>query len=57
MNYMHEYYVKSPPIIYENIYKNSTEKTPIVFILSPGADPQAEVERLIENLDAANPNA
>lgn len=54
---MHEHYVKPPPIIYENIYKQSTEQTPIVFILSPGADPQAEVERLIDNLSMANPNA
>ena len=30
------------------IYKSSTEKTPIVFILSPGADPQGEVQRLLE---------
>jgi len=40
---MSDIYVKSPPIDYEKIYKSSTEKTPIVFILSPGADPQGEV--------------
>jgi dynein heavy chain len=38
-----EFYVKSPPIVYKKIYQQSTEKTPIVFILSPGADPQSEV--------------
>jgi len=43
-----EYYVKTPPIVYKKILQQSTEKTPIVFILSPGADPQAEVQRLIE---------
>lgn len=43
-----EYYVKSPPIVYKKILQQSTEKTPIVFILSPGADPQSEVQRLIE---------
>lgn len=36
---MGEYYVKSPLIQYDKIYAQSTEKTPIVFILSPGADP------------------
>lgn len=37
------FYVKSPPIVYKKVLQQSTEKTPIVFILSPGADPQAEV--------------
>ncbi len=45
---MSDIYVKSPPIDYEKILKQSTEKTPIVFILSPGADPQGEVQRLLE---------
>ena len=45
-----DFYVKSPPIDYKKIHRQSTEKTPIVFILSPGADPQAEVQRLIEEL-------
>ena len=43
-----DFYVKSPPIIYKKVLQQSTERTPIVFILSPGADPQAEVQRLIE---------
>ena len=43
-----EFYVKSPPIIYKKVFQQSTEKTPIVFILSPGADPQSDVQRLIE---------
>jgi dynein heavy chain len=46
---MADVYVKSPPIDYEKIYKSSTEKTPIIFILSPGADPQNEVQRLVES--------
>jgi len=45
---MSDIYVKSPPIDYEKIYKQSTEKTPIIFILSPGADPQASVQQLVE---------
>lgn len=46
---MSDIYVKSPPIDYEKIYKQSTEKTPIIFILSPGADPQNEVQKLVES--------
>lgn len=49
MDRMSDVYVKSPPIDYEKIYKQSTEKTPIIFILSPGADPQNEVQRLVES--------
>lgn len=45
---MHEQYVKSPPIRYEKIYEQSTEKTPIVFILSPGADPFSDVQKLAD---------
>lgn len=48
MDRMNEFYVKSPPLVYEKIYAQSTEKTPIVFILSPGADPQGEIQRLVE---------
>jgi dynein heavy chain, axonemal len=41
---MNDYYVKSPPINYEKIYASSNNKTPIVFILSPGADPFSDVQ-------------
>lgn len=47
---MHDFYVKSPPLDFKKIYKQSNEKTPIVFILSPGADPQASVQELIEEV-------
>lgn len=47
---MNDYYVKSPPIKYEKIYEQSTEKTPIVFILSPGADPLSDVQKLVETV-------
>jgi dynein heavy chain len=50
MDKMSPIYVSSPPIMYDKIYKQSTERTPIVFILSPGADPQAEVQRLADEL-------
>jgi dynein heavy chain, axonemal len=45
---MNDYYVKSPPINYQKIYDQSTEKTPIVFILSPGADPFNDVQKLVD---------
>lgn len=45
---MNDYYVKSPPINYQKIYDSSTNKTPIVFILSPGADPFSDVQKLAE---------
>jgi len=45
---MGDIYVKSPPLVYEKVYAQSSEKTPIVFVLSPGADPQGEVQRLLE---------
>lgn len=50
MSRMSPFYVQSPPLLYDKIYKMSTEKTPIVFTLSPGADPQGEVQRLADDL-------
>jgi len=50
MQRMSAFYVQSPPLLYDKIYKMSTEKTPIVFTLSPGADPQGEVQRLADDL-------
>jgi dynein heavy chain len=47
---MNDYYVKSPPISYEKIYAQSTCFTPIVFILSPGADPFSDVQKLVETI-------
>lgn len=45
---MGEIYCKPPPLNYTKVYEQSSDKTPIVFILSPGADPQSEVQRLLE---------
>jgi len=52
---MNEMYIISPTKDYEKIYNQSTEKTPIVVILSPGADPEGDVRNLIDTLDARNP--
>ena len=46
-----QYYIQTPPIIYDKVYKQSTEKTPIVFILSPGADPHENIRNLCEAIN------
>ena len=43
-----DHYVKPPTLQYSNVYAQSTENTPIVFILSPGADPLADMYKLAE---------
>lgn len=43
-----DYYVKSPLISYDKVYESSTNRNPIVFILSPGADPFSDVSALVE---------
>jgi len=43
-----DYYVQPPSLVYDKIYEKSNEKMPIVFILSPGADPQSDVAKLGE---------
>lgn len=47
---MSEYYVKPPPVKFESIYAQSKEKSPIVFILSPGADPFSDILKLANDL-------
>lgn len=38
-----DYYVISPTISYKKIFNWSSENYPIMFILSPGADPISDV--------------
>jgi len=47
---MNENYVKSLPPDVEKIFRSSTNRTPIVFILSPGADPFSDVYKLVETV-------
>jgi len=47
---MGERYVQPPVLEYHNIFKQSTESTPIVFVLSPGADPAFDVFKLGEEM-------
>ncbi|OMJ95933.1 hypothetical protein SteCoe_485 [Stentor coeruleus] len=41
-----EKFVKIPPVSMEELYSETTKRTPIIFILSPGADPLNMVQRL-----------
>ncbi|KXS21993.1 hypothetical protein M427DRAFT_494431 [Gonapodya prolifera JEL478] len=47
---MGEKYVTPPVINYQNIFEQSTPFSPVVFVLSPGADPQGELQKLAESL-------
>ncbi|KAF4659064.1 Dynein heavy chain 10, axonemal [Perkinsus olseni] len=51
-----EYYVQPPSLVYDKIFQQSNEKSPIVFILSPGADPQSDVQQLGEKLGFTAPS-
>jgi dynein heavy chain len=45
-----DYYVQPPSLVYDKIFNQSNEKMPIVFILSPGADPLSDVMKLGDQL-------
>merc|ERR1719409_78157 len=47
---LNDYYVQPPSLVYDRIFAQSSEKSPICFILSPGADPMSSVQKLGENL-------
>ncbi|RKO94122.1 dynein heavy chain and region D6 of dynein motor-domain-containing protein [Blyttiomyces helicus] len=50
INSIGEKYVMPPVINYQNIFEQSTPTSPVVFILSPGADPQSDLQKLAEAL-------
>lgn len=39
-------YIKPPPFDLTKSYKDSTNKTPIIIVISAGADPMAELQKL-----------
>ncbi|PRP82215.1 dynein-1-alpha heavy chain, flagellar inner arm I1 complex, partial [Planoprotostelium fungivorum] len=43
-------FVEPPVVKYQDIYDLSTSSAPIIFILSPGADPASDVRKLAEKL-------
>lgn len=47
---MGEQYVTPPVISFDNVYDQSTPQSPIVFILSPGADPAGDLGKLAERM-------
>lgn len=47
---MGEKYVQPPVLDYKNIFAQSTNMTPVVFVLSPGADPAFDVFKLGDEL-------
>ncbi|TPX37396.1 hypothetical protein SeMB42_g06902, partial [Synchytrium endobioticum] len=50
ITHMGEKYVMPPVINFANIFEQSTPNTPVVFVLSPGADPQTDLQKLAEQL-------
>jgi dynein heavy chain len=49
INQMGERYVMPPVINFKNIFDQSSPFTPVIFVLSPGADPQGDLQKLAEN--------
>ena len=47
---MGEIYVQPPTLNYSRIFDQSTQNSPVVFVLSPGADPQADIQVLGDSL-------
>merc|ERR1719235_655871 len=45
-----DYYVQPPSLVYDKIFEKFNERMPIVFILSPGPNPQSDVQKLGETL-------
>merc|ERR1719375_381579 len=45
---LYDYFVQPPSLVYDKIYALSSERSPIVFVLSPGADPLSDVQKLGE---------
>ncbi|KAJ3349859.1 Dynein heavy chain 10, axonemal [Entophlyctis luteolus] len=50
IKHMGEKFVMPPVINYQNIFDQSSPTGPVVFILSPGADPQSDLQKLAETL-------
>jgi dynein heavy chain len=50
-----EKYLKAPSLNYREVFNQSTSTTPIIFILSKGADPQSNIQKLGEQLGFQSP--
>lgn len=47
---MDESFIQPPPFNLDSTYKDSDPYTPLIFILSPGADPRSEIQALASRL-------
>eukprot|EP01033_Poteriospumella_lacustris_P008676 gene8676-6241_t len=50
MEVMGEKYVQPPVLDYARIFSQSTPTAPMVFILSPGADPQSDIQKFCDEM-------
>ena len=55
MGRMGEAYVQPPVLDYHRIFAQSAPATPVVFVLSPGADPQSDIQLLGQGLGFTPP--
>ena len=51
---MGEYFVKPPVLNTQNVFRQSSCNNPIIFILSPGADPLTDLQKLAKTMDVAS---
>lgn len=47
-------FVEPPPLDINDIYLDSTPKTPLIFVLSPGVDPNRALFQLAEKYDMSS---
>ncbi|CAD7925016.1 unnamed protein product [Amoebophrya sp. A120] len=52
---LYDYFVQPPSLAFDKIYALSSERSPIVFVLSPGADPQSDLQKLGEAMGFVGP--
>ena len=50
MRVLNDKFIQPPVLDYARIYKQSSPSTPMVFILSPGADPQSDIQKFCEEM-------
>ena len=43
-----DYFTNPPPFKLDEVYKDSAQHTPLIFVLSPGADPLASLKTYAE---------
>jgi dynein heavy chain len=51
METLGEKFVQPPVLDYSRIYSQSSPRAPMVFILSPGADPQSDIQKFCDEMD------